>query len=160
MIVRFDLERASPTVADIDDAGVLARPLDHQLAACGQAFQMYARRLVRAVLAPHHAEDTELGERRLAAERVLDALVLIRRNAVIGDDFRSNRDGPRSGHRRMSLLSHVCCKLDLGLIERTAWDYTDSTNEIHHHRYRRTHRSRQDRAVQSSDWADRRPPGR
>ena len=32
MVVRFDLERDHPAAADIDDAGVLARPLHH--AAC------------------------------------------------------------------------------------------------------------------------------
>ena len=59
MIVRLDLERAGPAVADVDDAGVLARPLHHQLAARGQPLQMHARRFVGAVLAPHHAEDAQ-----------------------------------------------------------------------------------------------------
>ena len=45
MIVRFDLERACPAVADIDDAGVLARALHHQLAARRQPLQMHARDL-------------------------------------------------------------------------------------------------------------------
>ncbi len=33
MVVRFDFERDRVAVADVDDAGVLARPLQHQLAA-------------------------------------------------------------------------------------------------------------------------------
>ncbi len=62
VIVRLDLEGAGPAVADVDDAGVLARPLHHAAAARRQALQMHARRLVGAVLAPHHAEDAQLGE--------------------------------------------------------------------------------------------------
>ena len=69
MIVRLDLEGAGPAVANVDDAGVLARPLQHELAARGQALQVHARRLVGAVLAPHHAEDAEFGERGLALRR-------------------------------------------------------------------------------------------
>src|SRR5882672_8344417 len=59
MIMRLDLERAAPTVPDIDDAGILSRPLEHQLAARRQPLQMDARRLVRAVLTPHHAENAQ-----------------------------------------------------------------------------------------------------
>ena len=68
VVVRFDLEGDHPAVADVDDAGVLARALHHQLAARGQLLQVQARALVGAVLAPHHAEDAELGVARLAAE--------------------------------------------------------------------------------------------
>ena len=32
MIVRFDLEGAGPAIADIDDAGVFSRPLNHAAA--------------------------------------------------------------------------------------------------------------------------------
>src|ERR1700730_4802967 len=39
MIVRLDFESAGPSVADVDDAGILARPLQHPLAARGQALQ-------------------------------------------------------------------------------------------------------------------------
>ena len=78
MIVRLDLESARPAVADVDDAGILSRPLHHQLAARGQALQVNARRLVRAVLAPHHAENAEFGQRRLApAEQLFDFFVFL-----------------------------------------------------------------------------------
>ena len=43
MIVRLDLEGAGPAVADVDDAGVLARPLHHAAAVRGQALQVHAR---------------------------------------------------------------------------------------------------------------------
>ena len=58
-------------------------PLHDQFAARGQALQMNAGRFVRAVLAPHHAENAEFGQRRLAtAEQLLDFFVFLRRDAV------------------------------------------------------------------------------
>ena len=90
MIVRLDLEGAGPAVADVDDAGVLARPLHHAAAVRRQALQVHARRFVGAVLAPHHAEDAQLGEGRLAAQRLQDALVFFRREAVFPDEFGSD----------------------------------------------------------------------
>ncbi len=78
MIVRLDLEGAGPAIADIDDAGILARALQHQLAARGQPLQMHARRFVGAVLAPHHAEDAEFGEGGLAsAQQRFDFFVFV-----------------------------------------------------------------------------------
>ena len=75
VVVRFDLEGDDVAAADIDDAGVFAGPLHHQLAARGQLLQMQARALVGAVLAPHHAEDAEFGVARLAAQDVDDLVV-------------------------------------------------------------------------------------
>ena len=69
MIVRFDLERDGIAVADIDDAGVFARALQHVLALGRQLLQMNARALVGAVLAPHHAENAEFGVGGLAAQQ-------------------------------------------------------------------------------------------
>src|ERR1044072_8857735 len=57
MIVRLDLERRAPAVAEIDNAGVLARRYDHAWASRRQSFQMYARRFVRAVFRQHQRED-------------------------------------------------------------------------------------------------------
>ena len=69
MVVRFDLKRTRPAVADIDDTGILTRPLHHPAAVRRKPLQMHPRRLVGAVLAPHHAENTQLGERRFAPQR-------------------------------------------------------------------------------------------
>ncbi len=89
--MRLNLERARPPVADVDDPRVLPRPLHHQLAARGQPLQVHARRLVGAVLAPHHAEDAEFGQRRRPpAQQLLDFGVLLRRQAVLPDKLRSN----------------------------------------------------------------------
>ena len=71
VVVRFDLEGAGPAVADVDDAGVFARPLDDAAAdRClgGQALEVDAGGLVGAVLAPHHAVDAQFGEEGRAAE--------------------------------------------------------------------------------------------
>ena len=48
-----------------------------------QRAQVQARRLVRAVLVPHRRDDAELGQRRLAADQVDEALVLVRLQAVL-----------------------------------------------------------------------------
>ncbi len=60
VVVRFNFEGAGPTVANIDDAGVLTRTLYNKLAARRQPLQMHARGLVRAMLAPHHGENPQL----------------------------------------------------------------------------------------------------
>ena len=49
---------------------------------------MDARGFVGAVLAPHHAEDAEFGEVRIAAEDFLDARVFVGGEAVLGGDLR------------------------------------------------------------------------
>src|SRR6266498_4275258 len=91
MIMRFDLERAGPALTDIDDAGILARSLHHQLAARRQTLQVHARRFVRAVLAPHHAEDTEFGPRGFAsAQQMLDFLEFVSREPVLPDRLGCN----------------------------------------------------------------------
>src|ERR1700731_1062329 len=97
MIMRFDLEGTRPSIADVDDARILARPLYDAPAARWQPFQMHARRFVGAVLAPHHAEDAKLGNGRLTpAEKLFDLLVFFRREAVLADNFWSNgKDGNR-----------------------------------------------------------------
>ena len=91
MIVRLDFERAGPAVADVNDAGILARPLHHQLAARGQTLQVNARRFIGAVLAPHHAEDAKFGPRGFAsAEQLLDFFEFFRSEAVLPDHLRRN----------------------------------------------------------------------
>ena len=47
------------------------------------------------MLAPHHAEDAQFGERGLAAKQVKDLLILVGRDAVVSKDFGS--DGNSSG---------------------------------------------------------------
>ncbi len=121
MIVRLDLEGAGPAVADVDDAGVLSRPLHHAAAVRGQALQVHARRFVGAVLAPHHAEDAQLGERRLAAQRLQEAVVFLRRDSVVAKHFWS--DGGFFGetgcainwvHGDQEGSSIVACAIGLG----------------------------------------------
>ena len=95
VVVRFDLEDGGEAVADVDGAGVLARPLQHARPGRRQLPQVDPRALVAAVLRPHHREDAELGQGRLAAERRDDAVVLVGLQAVAfengGIDTRSCR---------------------------------------------------------------------
>jgi len=96
MIVGFDFEDGAEAVADIDDAGVFTGALDDAGAGGGEAFQVDAGGFIGAVLAPHDAEDAELGEVGVAAEDFLDAGVLVGGEAVfggdLGGDFEFGRD--------------------------------------------------------------------
>ena len=82
VVVRLDLEDGGQAVADVDGAGVLARALHDARAGGRQRLQVDARALVAAVLRPHHREHAELGQVRLAAEQLPDAVVLVRGDAV------------------------------------------------------------------------------
>ena len=82
VVVALDLERDRPAVADVDHAGVLAdadeQVLAHLLGGLlAELPQVHLARLVRAVLAPHHAVHRELGRRRAAAEDLVDPAVLV-----------------------------------------------------------------------------------
>ena len=63
-----------------------------------QRLQPFLRGFVRAVLVPHRREDAELGEARLAADQVEDALVFVGLQPVRGDEFRRDRNGSLNGH--------------------------------------------------------------
>jgi hypothetical protein len=77
VVVALHLEDHGLPVADVDDAGILARPLDHLGPLGRQGAEVDARRLVRAVLVPHRREDAELGEGRAAPQQVENAPVLV-----------------------------------------------------------------------------------
>src|SRR5437764_13925231 len=100
MVVRLHLERGHPAVADVDDAGVLAGPLHDARPAGRKLAQVHARRLVRAVLRPHHGEDAELRVIRRAAEDLLDARVFLGGEAVRGDDGGRDAIHPRDCNRQ------------------------------------------------------------
>ena len=87
MVVALHLEHHRLPVADIDHAGILARPLDHPRRLGRQPPQMDARGFVRAVLVPHRREDAELGEPRHPADQFQNALVFVRLEAVRSDEF-------------------------------------------------------------------------
>ena len=101
MVVALHLEHHREPVADIDHAGILARPLDHPGRLGRQPAQMDLRGFVRAMLVPHRREDAELGERRLAPDQIEDALIFVGLEAVLGDEFRRDADFVRdhNGHK-------------------------------------------------------------
>ena len=90
MVVRFDFKRDRVAIADVDDPGVLARPLQHQLAARRQLLQVNARAFVGAMLAPHDAENSKLGVGGLAPEQRHNLLVFRLGELVGFDDLWSN----------------------------------------------------------------------
>src|SRR5258705_12866906 len=90
MVMALHLEHNSLAIADIDDPGMLARPLDPPWRLGRQATQMQPRRLVRAVLVPHRRENPEFRETRRPPDQLENALVLVRLQAVAGDEFGGN----------------------------------------------------------------------
>jgi hypothetical protein len=90
MIVRLNLERGTPAVAEIDNTRILTRRHDHAWPGCWQTFQMNARRFIGTVFGPHHREDSELGKTRFAAKQFLYSLVFLLGEVVGGDNFGSN----------------------------------------------------------------------
>src|SRR6185436_16827529 len=85
MIVRLDLEDRGEPLADVDRARVLAGALQHLRSTGRQRLQMDARALVAAVLRPHHGENAELGQVRLAAETRDNAIELLRAQTMLRD---------------------------------------------------------------------------
>jgi hypothetical protein len=76
MVVRLDLEGDRLALAEVDHAGVLARPLQHALAGARQALQQARRVLVAAVLRPEQREDRQLEVVGVAPEQLADSRVL------------------------------------------------------------------------------------
>jgi hypothetical protein len=81
MVVRLDLERDREPLAEVEDACVLAGPLEDALAGRRQPSQERRRVLVPAVLRPEEGEDRELEVVRVAAEELSDAVRLPVREA-------------------------------------------------------------------------------
>src|SRR5262245_45361610 len=92
VIVALHLEHAGKPVADVDDAGIFAGPLDDPRALGRQCTQMNFRGFVRAVLVPHGRENAELGERRFPANELQDPVVFVLLEAVLGDKLGSHAD--------------------------------------------------------------------
>ncbi len=87
MVVALHLEYHRLAVADVDDPGILARPLDHPRRLGRQALEMDARGFVRAVLVPHRREYPQFGETRHPPDQLEDALILVRLEPVGSDEF-------------------------------------------------------------------------
>jgi hypothetical protein len=77
----LDLERDGDPVAEVEDACVLSRALEHAWAVARQPPQQERRVLVAAVLRPEEGEDLELEVVRLSLEQRDDASELPVRKA-------------------------------------------------------------------------------
>ena len=88
VVVALHLEDRRIAVADVDDAGVFARPADHPRRLRRQLLQVDARAFVAAMLRPHDREDAELDHVRLAAERLEDAVIFFGAQARARRRFR------------------------------------------------------------------------
>ena len=89
--MRLDLERDCQAVADRDHARVLAGTGDDAVAAHGQRPEQRAGALVRAVLAPHDAEDRELQLVRVAAQAVAEAESLASERDLVLNELAERR---------------------------------------------------------------------
>ncbi len=76
VVVALDLEGDRLALAEVDHAGVLARPLQHARARGRQPAQEQGRMLVGAVLGPKEREDGELEVVRVSAQELADPLQL------------------------------------------------------------------------------------
>jgi hypothetical protein len=81
MVVTLDLERDRLAVTEIEDAGVLARPLQNSRALARETLQEVGRMLVPAVLGPEEREHRELEVVRLPTEQRPDTVELPVRQA-------------------------------------------------------------------------------
>ena len=88
----FHFENNGLAVADIDDAGVLARAANHLRASGGQLLEVDFGGLVRAMLVPHGREHTQFGEGRFTVQDTQNFGVF-----VIVDAMGSNQFGGDSG---------------------------------------------------------------
>src|SRR5437867_8275338 len=88
MIVALHLERHSPAIADIDHARIFFAGLDQNVWTGGGKFpQFFPRIFIRAMLTPHHGENSELGEIRLATQDFLDPFKLLGSQTVSFDQL-------------------------------------------------------------------------
>src|SRR5262249_37449898 len=83
VVVALRFENPRLTIADIDHTGVFARAVDDSFACGWQAFEMDARRLIRAVLAPHHRNQAELGEGRHPAKLSASTIIFVATQTVL-----------------------------------------------------------------------------
>src|SRR5690606_7976463 len=90
VVVRLDLERDGKTITDGNDAGVLTRSLKHPGRLGGEGAQHWPGVLVGAVLVPESRNDTQFSERGCAPEHVQEQVVLVRREAMLGNEFGSD----------------------------------------------------------------------
>ena len=118
VVVRLDLERDREPVAEVDHAGVLARPLQHALAVRREPLQQPRRVLVAAVLRPEDGEDGELEVVRRAPEQLPDTLELpvgeteraverLLRDGAQAASLPAPPDGPTCGRRAPA--GATCC---------------------------------------------------
>jgi hypothetical protein len=76
MVVALDLEGHRLAVPEIEDAGVLARPLEHALPGGRQPLQRQRGVLVAAVLGPEQREDRQLEVVGIAFQQLVDTVQL------------------------------------------------------------------------------------
>src|SRR5439155_22790476 len=98
VVVALHLEDRGLAVTDVDHARVLTGPADDPRPRGGEPPEPLPRRLVGAMLAPHHREDAELREVRRAPHDGDRALELRGREPMLLNYFRRNIGGRHHPH--------------------------------------------------------------
>ncbi len=78
----FDLERAGPAVANINDSRVFTGTLNYASDLVGSLLRCTLEDLSGAVLAPHDRIDAKFGERGSPSQRREDAVIFVWSDAV------------------------------------------------------------------------------
>ena len=84
VVVALHLEGGHPAMTDVDDPSILARPVDDPAAPGREPAQVELRRLVRTVFRVEGRRDSQFGVGRDATEKIAEAAVLLRCQAVLG----------------------------------------------------------------------------
>ena len=117
MIVRLDLESNPPAFADVDHPGIFLPRLDQDLAH-GILVLLFSRKesqkltgiLVSAMFRPHDRKNPQFGQVRFAPENLEHVFILLRKQAMLGNQFGRDLDiQARIGIRRESdrgLIGH------------------------------------------------------
>ena len=130
VVVALHLEDHGLAVADIDDASILARPLDDALTSRREGAQPFLRALVGTVLVPHRREDAKLGEGRFSPDQGEDLVVFFRLEAMFGDQFGGNLYGignHAAASSRLSNSGRPSVPPSSGSIRSSGWGIMPST---------------------------------
>jgi hypothetical protein len=89
--MRLNFKRNGQSVSDVDDPGIFFAGAHQNFGRFGRKhFEERPGVFVRAVLAPHHREDAQLGVIGFTAQNALDPIKFLDRESVLPDEIRSD----------------------------------------------------------------------
>ena len=97
VVVALHLEDRRLAIANVHHAGIFAGAANHLRTSGRQLHQVDLGGFIGAMLRPHDREYAQFRQVRLAADRLQDAVIFFRAEAMFGDDFRGDL-GSGAGH--------------------------------------------------------------